>query len=188
MRTDERQDPIDRFLEQALELYPTLDREVEGAVERLAKIEKYLARTTERTVSEFGLNSGEFHLLLKLRQAPDQRRTAGELADRLSLSSGAMTNRLDGLEGAGLITRERDPDDRRSVIVGLTGEGVEVVGRAVGVQAEVEARFLGVLTPTEQKRLNELLRALVLELERRKLETGKPEGDGERASAVELRP
>jgi DNA-binding MarR family transcriptional regulator len=163
-----RQDSIDRFLEQALELYPTLDREVEGAVERLWRIVKYLMRTTERTVGEFDLNSGEFHLLLKLRQAPTQRLAAGELSERLSLSSGAMTNRLDGLEEAGLITRERDTSDRRSVIVGLTDAGVEVVGRAVGAQAEVESSFLGVLTAVEQRRLNGLLRKLVLELEDRK--------------------
>ncbi|MGZ8578409.1 MAG: hypothetical protein ACXWWX_02630, partial [Actinomycetota bacterium] len=81
-----RQDSIDRFLERALELYPTLDREVEGAVERLWRVVKYLMRTTERTVGAFDLNSGEFHLLLKLRQAPTQRVAAGELSERLSLS------------------------------------------------------------------------------------------------------
>jgi hypothetical protein len=45
---------------------------------------------------------------------------------------------------------------------------VEVVGRAVGAQAEVESSFLGVLTAVEQRRLNDLLRKLVLELEDRK--------------------
>jgi DNA-binding MarR family transcriptional regulator len=161
-----RQDSVDRFIEnQVRDLYPTLDPEVEGAVERLAKITKYLDRTTEKTVAEFGLNGGEFHVLQKVRCSPTGTMTAGELAERLSLSSGAMTNRLDGLEGAGLITRQRDPEDRRSVVVGTTDAGVEVMNRAVAIQGAVEERFVGALSPAELRKLNALLRTLVLEIE-----------------------
>jgi DNA-binding MarR family transcriptional regulator len=166
VRAKGRQDSIDRFLEnQVLDLYPTLDPEVEGAVERLWKIVKHLDRTTERTVAKFGLNGGEFHVLQKLRCSPTQTMTAGELAERLSLSSGAMTNRLDGLEEAGLITRVRDPEDRRSVIAGLTDAGIDVVGRAVQTQGVEEERFMDTLTQAEGRKLNDLLRKLVLEIE-----------------------
>lgn len=161
-----RQDSVDRFIEeQVLDLFPTLDPEVEAAVERLSKIAKYLARSTERTVATFGLNGGEFHVLQKVRCSPTQALTAGELADRLSLSSGAMTNRLDGLEEAGLIVRQRDPEDRRSVIIGLTDAGVAVVNRAVESQGVEEQRFMSMLSAPEKRKLNDLLRRLVLEIE-----------------------
>ena len=161
-----RQDSVDRFIEnQVRDLYPTLDPEVEAAVERLSKITKYLDRTTEKTVAEFRLNGGEFHVLQKVRCSPTGTMTAGELADRLSLSSGAMTNRLDGLEEAGLITRLRDPEDRRSVLVGMTDAGVEVMNRAVDIQGAVEKRFVRSLSPAELHKLNELLRKLLLEIE-----------------------
>ncbi len=45
--------------------------------------------------------------------------TAGELADRTGLTTGAITGMLNRLEEAGLIQRERDPDDGRRVIVRL---------------------------------------------------------------------
>jgi len=59
--------------------------------------------------------------LLKLRVAPDQRMSAGDLAELLDLSTGAMTNRLDGLEEQGLISRERAAAEGRGMAVVLTG-------------------------------------------------------------------
>ncbi len=43
--------------------------------------------------------------------------TAGELADATGLTSGAVTGVIDRLEASGLARRERDPHDRRKVIV-----------------------------------------------------------------------
>src|SRR4051812_23729302 len=51
--------------------------------------------------------------------------TAGQLADLSGLTTGAITGILNRLEEAGLIRRERDPNDGRKVIVRLesgTGE------------------------------------------------------------------
>lgn len=45
--------------------------------------------------------------------------TAGELAALTGLTTGAIAQMLDRLEGAGLVRRERDPDDGRRVIVRL---------------------------------------------------------------------
>ncbi|MGE5226469.1 MAG: MarR family winged helix-turn-helix transcriptional regulator [Planctomycetaceae bacterium] len=160
-----RKDSIDRFLERALDLFPMLDREVEAAVDRMEKLTKKIDRTTEQTVGRFGLNTGEFRLLLKLRQTPGERAAAGRLASSLSLSAGAMTNRIDGLEEAGFVTRERDPEDRRSVVVALTQAGREVLAKAVDAQADEERRILGALTPEEQQQLNALLRTVLLAIE-----------------------
>jgi DNA-binding MarR family transcriptional regulator len=167
-----RRDSIDRFIETALPLFPMLDPEVEAAVDRMTKIVKHIDRLTERTVSQFGLNTGEFRLLLKLRQAPEQRATAGELAERLSLSTGAMTNRLDQLEEAGLIERTRDPADRRSVQVTITGKGIDVLAQAVDAQADEEKRIVGSLSRQDQVRLNGLLRQLMLAVEDAKADLG----------------
>jgi DNA-binding MarR family transcriptional regulator len=163
----ERQDAIDRFVEGAVQIFPTLKPEVEAAVDRMSKIVKYLDRTTERTVKGFGLNTGEFKVLLKLRQEPGQTMSAGGLADRLDLSSSAMTNRLDRLEEDGLVARERDTEDRRSVLVSITPRGEDVVGRAVEHQGKKEASLLAVLNDEDQRRLNALLRAMILEIEDR---------------------
>ena len=47
--------------------------------------------------------------------------TAGEIATHLGLSSGAVTALVDRLERGGWVRRERDPVDRRRVIVHLDG-------------------------------------------------------------------
>jgi len=160
-----RADSIDRFLETALPLFPSLDPDTEAAVDRMTKLVKHIDQITEHTVSAFGLNKGEFRLLLKLRQSPEGRMSAGALADRLSLSSGAMTNRLDRLEEDGYVARERDPEDRRSVQVAITPTGIDVLGRAVEAQAIEERTLLQTLSPDDRRRLNDLLRTLVLAVE-----------------------
>jgi len=43
--------------------------------------------------------------------------TAGQLADLTGLTTGAITGMINRLEEAGLVSRERDPDDGRRVIV-----------------------------------------------------------------------
>ncbi len=45
--------------------------------------------------------------------------TAGELADRTSLTTGAITGVIDRLERAQLVRRERDPHDRRRIVLEL---------------------------------------------------------------------
>ena len=46
--------------------------------------------------------------------------TAGEMALRTNLTTGAITNLVDRLEARKLVERRADPDDRRKVIVHLT--------------------------------------------------------------------
>jgi len=48
--------------------------------------------------------------------------TAGQLADAVRLTTGAVTGVLDRLETAGLVRRIRDTKDRRRVIVEVTDE------------------------------------------------------------------
>jgi DNA-binding MarR family transcriptional regulator len=161
----ERKDSIDRFIEASLALFPGVDAETEGVVDRIHKISKHMKRLTERTVTRFGLNVGEFHTLVKLRVAPDHTSTAGDLAEHLDLSTGAMTNRLDGLEEQGLVTRERAATDRRSVLVTLTPKGADVLVQAVEAAGKEEQVVLSTLSQAQRRQLNGLLRTLVLATE-----------------------
>jgi len=158
-------DSVDRFIEASLPLFPGVDAETEGVIDRIHKVARHAKRLTERTVTRFGLNAGEFHVLVKLRVAPDHRLSAGDLAEHLDLSTGAMTNRLDGLEENGLITRERASADRRSVLVTMTPKGSEVVIQAVEAAGKEEMHLLGALSDPQRRQLNALLRTLVIAIE-----------------------
>jgi DNA-binding MarR family transcriptional regulator len=75
--------------------------------------------------------------------------TAGELAERLHLSTGAVTTVIDRLERKGLAHRARDAADRRRVVVELT-EGA----RALGVYYEPLARgAMGLVEPYSDAQL-----------------------------------
>jgi DNA-binding MarR family transcriptional regulator len=155
-------DHVDKFLDE-LEPIEGLDYEVEGIVDRIGGINRRIKRGMEATLADFGLSHPDWQVLSTLRNSGS--RTPGVLARYLELSTGAMTSRLDSLEREGLIRRVPAPDDRRSVVVELTQEGRAKWDTAASIQARKEAFFASALSATEQKRLNDLLRKLMLALE-----------------------
>src|SRR6266545_7066061 len=54
--------------------------------------------------------------------------TAGELAEKTGLTTGAVTGIIDRLERAGFVRRERDAEDRRKVHVRIAPAGIERAG------------------------------------------------------------
>ncbi len=165
------QDHIDRWLEEIHDQLPTLDLRVEGIVDRIGGINRRIKRMLDETLDEFDLSSGEWHALGSLSRASGGRRTAGELAAKMELSSAAMTNRLDRLEKAGLARRIPDERDRRSVQIEVTDEGRALYERTVDAQAAKEAIVAEALSVKQQDELNALLRKLMLAFERREAES-----------------
>lgn len=163
----EGRDHVDKWLERSwLEDIPNLDLEVEGIVDRINSLSRRFKRNLNDTVAEHGLAYQDWDVLGALRRAgPPFRRSAGELAKMTELSSGAMTNRLDRLEEAGLVERLPDPNDRRGVLVGLTKAGQEAWKKSTGAVAAREVLIAGALNKREKEQLNMLLRRLMLEFE-----------------------
>jgi DNA-binding MarR family transcriptional regulator len=163
-----QQDYVDRFLA-TVERWPVdLDLEVEGIVDRINGLSRRFKRGLEETASEHGLTLGGWEVLGWLFRAGEPyRRSPGKLAEQCKCSSGAMTNRLDGLEDDRLVRRLRDPDDRRGVLVELTSKGRKAWTDSVSAGARKEALIAGVLTERQKKQLNGLLRRLMLEFEGR---------------------
>jgi len=146
--------------------YDAIDPEVEGVVDRVAAISKHLSRDFDETLAGHGITYSEYRVLLRLvTRSEDNRMSAGELSRVLKLSSGAMTNRLDRLEQAGMVQRVRDPRDRRGVHVELTAYGRRLIDGAVTEQAAKEKETLGVLSSRDITTLNQLLRKVLASLE-----------------------
>jgi DNA-binding MarR family transcriptional regulator len=165
-RTAEERDHVDRFLDE--NDLPGVDLEVEGIVDRVNGLRRRFNAMADDTLSELGLAEGAWKVLTTLRFAgPPYRRSAGKLAKRAELSSGAMTNRLDRLEQAGLVRRVPDPDDRRGVLVELTKAGHRAWEDGLRAQAANEALIAAALNAEEKRQLNGLLRRLMREFERR---------------------
>jgi DNA-binding MarR family transcriptional regulator len=159
---DAAEDQIDRMLAVWVREIPGLDRLTEGIVERIGNLSRYFDHSMETTLAEFGLDRRTHRVLARLRyQGPPYRLSAGQLAEGMGLSSGAMTNRLDRLEAAGLVRRLADPDDRRGVLVEPTKAGHAAWDRATDTQAGREALIASALTEEEKDELHSLLRRLM---------------------------
>ncbi|MEU4623123.1 MarR family transcriptional regulator [Actinoplanes sp. NPDC023801] len=68
--------------------------------------------------------------------------TAGQVAERTNLTTGAVTSMLRRLQQAGYVTAERDPGDRRRMIVTLRPERIPELERPYERFAEGAARLI----------------------------------------------
>ena len=147
---------------------PDLDADLEamGTFGRLGRLGGLAGRAIEAVFERHGLSTGEFDVLAALRRAGDPHSlTPGELSRGLMLSPGGMTNRIDRLEEAGWVRREPSPDDRRSLRVVLTDEGLALVDAAVTDHVANEAQLLAALTTTQRQSLDDALRTLLTHLD-----------------------
>jgi DNA-binding MarR family transcriptional regulator len=95
----------------------------------------------EETLAEHRLSRPSFLVLDALARAQAQTLNQRDLVNALRRTSGTLSVRLGRLEHARLITREPDPENRRSVTVTLTERGRELVTRARPAYAERAARL-----------------------------------------------
>jgi DNA-binding transcriptional ArsR family regulator len=137
------------------------------AVRRAGSVMQLLGAASAERI---GINVTDLNCLNIL--ALGGRMTAGDLARQTGLTTASITGVLDRLEEAGFVRRERDPGDRRRVIVRLdAARGMRDVApvfapvvaawRAVAAQyTEDELRFLLAF----QDQLEQIMRDRLIEL------------------------
>ncbi|WP_076398759.1 MarR family winged helix-turn-helix transcriptional regulator [Insolitispirillum peregrinum] len=141
---------------------PDLDPFPMEVLGRLAEASQHISRDRLLPLFErYGLQGGEFDVLATLRRSGDPcALTPTALYEATMVSSGGMTNRLDRLEKAGFIERQRHPTDRRGTLVVLTPQGRALIDELLPLHIQNEQTVLSVLTSDEQQMLNDLLRKL----------------------------
>nr|ART35568.1 A36 [uncultured bacterium] len=80
-----------------------------------------LTRLYGPVLGALGLTYPQYLVMLVLWE--EQPQTVGSLGARLHLDSGTLTPLLKRMATAGLITRQRDPQDERRVLIALTSSG-----------------------------------------------------------------
>jgi MarR family transcriptional regulator, organic hydroperoxide resistance regulator len=106
--------------------------------------------------------------------------TAGQVAERTNLTTGAVTSMLRRLQQAGYVTAERDPADRRRVIVTLRPERAAELEQPYERFAEQAARLVEGYSAEEVDLLvrhYDRMQAMYL-AELDSLRTGSPEARG----------
>jgi DNA-binding MarR family transcriptional regulator len=155
-------DHVDTVLEQWATERPDLDMAPMGIIGRLLRLTRTLDAELDRTFKQHGLDRPAFDVLATLRRAGSPNRlTPTELMRASMVTSGAITQRLDRLEGRGLVARSRSEHDGRVVHVELTDEGRALIDRALPDHLANEDRLLAALTNPQRKALADTLRRLL---------------------------
>lgn len=125
-----------------------------------------LMRTIERDLQPYGLDMGDYQLLVMLSEAPDHRLRMCDLADTLRLSRSGLTRRMEGVLAAKLVVRERDAHDGRSANAVLTPKGYTLLKKAAPAHvASVRARMIDLLSATEIKGIGSAFTKIAQELD-----------------------
>jgi DNA-binding MarR family transcriptional regulator len=109
--------------------------------------------------ARFELTPQQYNVLRLLRAVHPEGLPTLALADRLVSKAPDITRILDKLEQRGLVTRDRPPNNRRVVRVGITDRGLAMLREIAGPLRGCHARQLGHLPAEDLRRLTELLRA-----------------------------
>jgi DNA-binding MarR family transcriptional regulator len=113
-----------------------------------------ILRLSEDAAHAVDLEPQQHQLLLAIKGLPEGRKaTVGELAERLQLRHHSTVELVDRMAKRGLVERQRDDEDQRRVIVGLTEQG-ETVLHSLSRHMLTELRSMG---PTFVQALNALL-------------------------------
>lgn len=84
-----------------------------------------------------------------------------EIGERLGIDRNTVVLLLDDLEGQELVTRRRDPNDRRAHQVTLTDTGRTLLVRAEELARRTNTEVFAPLSPDEQAQLHSLLGRLL---------------------------
>lgn len=105
-----------------------------------------------------GLAMSEFDVLLYLRTHQETEVHIGDLQETVALSQPALSRLVARLEERGLVQRSAAEVDGRATAICLTGDGADLIERAIQVHANaVHERLTSRFSPEEQEMLLDLL-------------------------------
>jgi len=124
----------------------------------LTRVSRTVSRAFDETLAEAGGSLPVWLVLisLKSRQLASQR----ELAEAVGIQGATLTHHLDTMESAGLVTRRRDPANRRLHLVELTPDGDALFLRLRDAATAFDQRLRAGLSEGDVGQLEALLSRL----------------------------
>ena len=120
----------------------------------------------KRLRAQFGITLARFDYLAQLHRHPDGLRMSA-LSRYLMVTGGNVTGLTDELEKDGLVQRDAEPGDRRSVRVALTPKGRKVFERMASEHEGWVVELFGSVAEAERHQLYDLLGRLRVQLSTR---------------------
>jgi DNA-binding MarR family transcriptional regulator len=126
----------------------------------LVKAADTLTVSAEQLFKASGLSGTQYNVLRILRGAEPQGLPCRGIGDRMITHDSDITRLLDRMEKRGLITRERQTDDRRVVKTRITAAGLTALKALDAPVREMHQRQLQHISATKLAALANLLRDL----------------------------
>jgi DNA-binding MarR family transcriptional regulator len=104
-----------------------------------------------------GISQSQYNILRILRGARPKAVKISEIADRMITRDPDVTRLVDRLIKQGLVQRERDSEDRRVVLVEITGAGLAMLSRLDGPAGVYTGGAMAGLTASQLRTLDTLL-------------------------------
>ena len=125
---------------------------------QLTQAARGISRAFDQTLAKAGGSLPVWLVLLAMKTsaAASQR----ELAEVVGVKAATLTHHLNAMEGAGLITRRRDPSNRRIHIVELTAAGDQLFTALRGAAMAFDQRLRAGLSEEELAGLRGVLARL----------------------------
>lgn len=102
-----------------------------------------------------GISLQDWRVLAALRERDGQRLT--ELAAHTSIEVSTLSRLVGGLEGQGLVSRQRDVEDARAIAIRLSATGAALTEALTPAAETLERTALAGLSPAEAEQLKALL-------------------------------
>lgn len=96
-----------------------------------------MVRSHRPFLEPLGLTFPQFLVMVTLYEKIP--RTVGEIGSELGMDNGTLTPLLKRLVSAGLVTRERDAEDDRRVLINLTANGEAMREDVLSIPAKIES-------------------------------------------------
>jgi len=93
----------------------------------LARVAREASRAFDAALAAAGGSLPVWLVLISLKRRP--RASQRALAEAVGIQEATLTHHLNAMETSGLLTRRRDPDNRRVHVVELTAEGDALFAR-----------------------------------------------------------
>jgi MarR family transcriptional regulator for hemolysin len=142
---------------------------------QLARAARSVSRAFDDALAEAGGSVPVWLVLISLKsQRPGNQR---ELADAVGIREATLTHHLNAMDARGLLTRRRDPANRRVHVVELTELGEAAFQRLRGAALAFDRRLRRGITGEDAARLEDLLGRL----ERNAIGDDSPPDDADQA-------
>ncbi|MBB1493765.1 MarR family transcriptional regulator [Propioniciclava sp. MC1595] len=126
-------------------------------LDAVARIDSHL----DEVLRPFGLDLGEYEILVRLSEAPERRMRMSDLADAARQSRSRLTHTVARMEKKGLLNRAPCANDRRGVIAILTDEGFGLLETAAPAHVDsVREVLVDVVDPADFEALGRAMNAV----------------------------